>query len=68
MEELEDFKPRKIVKLSKAQLKDVKTEEKSSVVYSSTVHIQYCGAELEVASENLMSVLATIRAVNGLVQ
>ena len=68
MEELEDFKPHKIVKLSKVQLKDVKTEEKSSVAYSSTVHIQYCGAELEVASENLMSVLATIRAVNGLVQ
>lgn len=68
MEELEDFKPHKIVKLSKAQLKDVKTEEKSSVAYNSTVHIQYCGAELEVASENLMAVLATIRAVNGLVQ
>lgn len=69
MEELEDFKPHEIVKLSKNQLKGVSIEEENNAVaYNTTVHIQYCGAKLEVASENLMTVLEAIRTVNGLIQ
>ena len=68
MEELEDFKPHKIVKLSKNQLKGVSIEEENNAVaYNTTVCIHFCGAKIEVSSENLMTVLTAIRTVNGLV-